>query len=75
MVELVDMFPYETEIGVLSFDIAFGRTSEEIAIKYAKFIEENQDHLKSIKGFEAFLERYDFTPEQTEVIKKLGIVK
>jgi hypothetical protein len=69
--ELKKMFPCWTEVGLLSFDVAFSRTSEEEAKKYAKFIEANKDSLEYIKGGDSFIERFDLTTAQSRTVTEL----
>jgi len=71
MEELKKIFPSWTEEGLLDFDVAFGRTSDTEAKKLAEFIVANKDSLEYIKGGDSYLERFEFTPEQIEVIKSL----
>ena len=72
MEELKSIFPRWTNEGLLDFDVAFGRTSDAEAKKLAEFIVANKDSLEHIKGGDSYLERFEFTPEQIEVIKSLN---
>lgn len=71
MDELKDIFPSWTEVGLLSFDVAFGRTDDDEAAKYAKFIEANADSLECVRGGDEFIKRYDLTPAQAKIVTEL----
>lgn len=71
MDELKDIFPSWTEVGLLSFDVAYGRTSDKEAAKYAAFIEANTDSLECVRGGDEFIKRYDLTPAQNKIITEL----
>jgi hypothetical protein len=60
-----------TTIGQLSFDVAYGRTSQEEAKNYAKFIVKNIASIEYIKGGAELISRYVLTPKQKEVIALL----
>lgn len=71
MDELKDIFPSWTEVGLLSFDVAFGRTDDKEAAKYASFIEANADSLECVRGGDELIKRYDLTPAQNKIITEL----
>lgn len=60
-----------TTIGQLSFDVAFGRTSQEEAKNYAKFIVNNKSSIEFLKGSTELISRYVLTSKQKEVIALL----
>lgn len=60
-----------TTIGQLSFDVAYSRTSQEEASKYAKFIVKNSASIDYIKGGDQLISRYSLTKKQKEVIASL----
>jgi hypothetical protein len=70
--ELKDILPIWTEEGLMWFDVAFNRTTQKEATKYATFIEANTNSLEYLKGAESMLERFKLTPNQVEIIKSLN---
>ena len=68
MDELKQMFPLQTEIGLLSFDVAFSRCSNAMAKKYLKFICENVTSIDYIQDIDAFIERYKVTSTQHKTL-------
>jgi hypothetical protein len=72
MSELMKIFPSWTRIGELSFDVAFGRTSDEEALLYGNFILENQEKL-TLKNGEELISRYPITPEIIKVINEINV--
>lgn len=72
MDELKGMFEMFTEINVLSFDVAFSRTTEDEANLYAEFIQENFGLIKSLKGADELISRYSLTIEQKKIIKAIN---
>lgn len=76
LIQLKTMFNLYCEIGALNFDMAFGRTSQTLAKKYAKFILKYADLIQELQGAQSMLERYDFTltKEEQLIIKKLNKV-
>ena len=75
MDELKDMFESYTEIGLLDFDIAFNRTSDEDIQKYLEFIRIHRDNIEFLKGAEELIERYETTPKQRRVIILLNQIE
>lgn len=69
--EFKKMFPSWTIIGELTFDVAYSRTSQEEASKYAKFIVKNKISIEFIRGGDELISRYKLTPKQKEVITSL----
>lgn len=72
MEELQEIIPGWTEVGLLNFDVAFSRTDEETAQKYIVFIRDNQDSIDHLKGALELIERYDVTPEDCTILKRLN---
>lgn len=72
--ELIKMFPTYTEIGTLSFDIAFDRTSQDEANIYAKLILIIKQNIDYIKNGEDFIEKYNLTLEEIKAIQDLCII-
>jgi hypothetical protein len=56
------------EVGALSLDVAFSRTSQEEAKKYAEFILKNKDSIEGIQGGKDLVQRYDLTREEQDCI-------
>ena len=71
--ELMSYFESDTTIGLLSFDVAFSRTSDEEAAKYAEFIEANKDSLEYLKGADAMLDRFELTANQIKIFAELDL--
>ncbi len=70
--KLLETFPKEwTEIGVMAFDVAFGRTSQEEIEKYLKFIKSHVENIEYINNGDDIIERYNLSEEETKLIKKL----
>lgn len=69
--ELKSFFPYDTEVGLLSFDVAFSRTTDKEAAKYAKFIEENEVALEHVIGGDSFLDKFNLTANQIKIFAAL----
>lgn len=72
--KLKGLFNIWCEPGVLSFDVAFSRTSQAEAKKYAKFILQHAQRIKELEGALSMIERYDLTAHEQEIIKKLNKV-
>lgn len=70
--KLKENFPSFTEIGQLSFDVAFGRTEQEEADNYARFIVLFKDEIASLEGADELINRYDLTTEQKIIIMSLN---
>jgi hypothetical protein len=74
MEELLRTFPSYTTVGLLTFDVAFSRTTEEQAQQYLEFIRKYKNQLEYLKGAEELLERYNCTADQRKVIKLLNVI-
>jgi hypothetical protein len=70
--ELKETFKGETEVGQLSFDVAFSRTSQEEADNYARFIQDFKDDIASLQGADELINRYDLIPEHVKIINTLN---
>jgi hypothetical protein len=70
--ELKGLFGLWCEVGVLSFDVAFSRTSQAEAKRYAKFILQHADLIEKLEGALEMIERYDLNEKEIEVIKSLN---
>jgi hypothetical protein len=68
------MFSFWCEVGALSFDVAFSRTSQAEAKRYAKFILKHANLIKELQGAQSMLERYKFTIKEQEAITKLNVI-
>lgn len=73
MEELLRTFTIFTEVGLLTFDVAYSRTSEEEAQKYLAFIRKYKNDLEYLKGAQELIERYETTAEDKKVIKLLNV--
>lgn len=73
--ELKKMFPPYTQVGLMSFDVAFSRTSEEEAQAYLNFITENKDDIDFLRGADELIERFETTAEHKKAIKQLNEVE
>jgi len=73
MEELLRLFPSLTEVGLMTFDVAFSRTSEEEAQKYLAFIKKYKNSIEYLKGAQELIERYETTAEDKKVIKLLNV--
>ena len=71
MEELIRIFPTYTEVGLLSFDVAYSRTSEEEAQKYLGFIRKHKKDILYLRGADELVNRYKTTDADKEVIKLL----
>jgi hypothetical protein len=69
---LKGLFNIWCEAGVMSFDVAYSRTSQAEAKRYAKFILKHADHIDRLEGALSMLDRYDLTKAEQEAIKKLN---
>ena len=74
MNELHELFESYTEVGLMDFDVAYSRTSEETAQKYLAFIREYKDCIEYLKGADELPERYETTEEDKNLIQLLNIV-
>jgi hypothetical protein len=74
MDELKRYFESYTEIGLLSFDVAFSRTDEETAQKYLEFIRAHKKNIEYLKGATELIERYETSLEDKKVIIMLNRV-
>lgn len=72
--KLKEFFTYYTEIGLLDFDVAFGRTSQEQVDLYAMFIHENKDQIDYVKGGDELVSRYNIVSEYAETILNLNLI-
>jgi hypothetical protein len=73
--KLKEVFNIWCEVGLLSFDVAFSRTSQAEAKKYAQFILKHQDLIDQLEGAQELIERYDLDEEEQTIIKKLNYVR
>jgi hypothetical protein len=72
MDELLKLFPLLCEVGLLSFDVAFSRTTDEEAQMYAEFIQTNKDIIDYLKGADELISRYKLNTDHIEVINLLN---
>ncbi len=72
MAELHDLFEDQTTVGLLSFDVAFSRTSQALAKKYAKFIASNVDSIEYLKGADELISKYKLTQKEIDSINTLN---
>lgn len=72
--ELQNMFKTWTEIGQLSFDVGFDRTSQEEAEKYANFIVKYKNEINYIKGGNELINRYTLSKDNIKTIQDLCII-
>jgi len=72
--QLKGLFNIWCEPGVLSFDVAFSRTSQGEAKKFAEFILQHAVKIKELEGALSMIERYDLSKHEIEIIKKLNKV-
>jgi len=70
--ELKGLFGLWCEVGVLSFDVAFSRTSQAEAKKFAKFILKHAERIKELQGAQEMIERYNLSKHEVEIINKLN---
>lgn len=70
--DLKGLFGLWCEPGVLSFDVAFSRTSQAEAKKFAKFILQHAERIKELEGALGMIERYNLSKHEVEIIKKLN---
>lgn len=73
--EMKAIFPGYTEVGLMSFDVAFGRTDEEQAQKYLGFIEFYKDGIEYLRGADSMLDRFNLSAEQQKLITSLDKVE
>jgi hypothetical protein len=73
--QLKSMFTIWCEAGAMYFDVAFSRTSQSEAKKYAKFIVKHVDLIESIENGDELIGRYDLAEEEKKVINTLVLVK
>lgn len=66
--ELKEKFNWVAEVGVVMFDVAFNRTSQEDAEKYAEFIFKNKRSIKSIHNADELTSRYPLSMEHVRAI-------
>jgi hypothetical protein len=72
---LKGLFNIWCEAGVMSFDVAYSRTSQAEAKRYAKFILKHADHIDRLEGAHELIERYELSKEEQVIITKLNYVK
>lgn len=70
--ELIRLFSTWCEIGSLSFDVAFSRTSQEEVNKYVEFIMGHKDEL-TLKGFDSLIDRFTLTLKECDVINEINV--
>jgi len=73
--ELKKVFGLWCEAGSMSFDVAFSRTTQKEAKKYAAFIQANADLIESIASGDDLIERYELTDDEVKTIEKLTLKK
>lgn len=66
--EVKQRFSYIARTGVLMFDVAFSRTSQEQAIKYAEFIYKHKKSIMSIENADEFTSRFVLPMEHIRAI-------
>lgn len=69
--ELKAILPRQTETGLMSFDVAFGRTEEVDAQKYLEFIRFYRDSIEYLRGADSMLEKYEVSAEHIKLIASL----
>lgn len=69
--ELKETFSMFTKVGCMDFDVAFDRTSQKEAEKYANFILQYKDHIEYISNGMELIKKYSLSIEQVECIKTL----
>ena len=72
--QLKGLFKLYCEPGVLFFDVAFSRTSQAEAKKYAEFILKHAQRIKELEGALSMIERYELSKHEVEIIQKLNKV-
>jgi hypothetical protein len=72
--QLKYIFGIWCEVGALHFDVAFSRTSQALAKRYAKFILKHADLIDQLQGANELIERYKLSKEEQEVIKRLNTI-
>ena len=72
MEELKKTFPRWTESNLLSFDVAFSRTSQREIDGYCEMIHDNVDDIEYIDGADDIIERYTVALEMKPILGKLN---
>ena len=67
-----EAFGLWTDVGLMSFDVAFSRTSQLEAEAYTAFIHDHMEIIDTIDSGKELIERYDLIDEVVAVIKKLS---
>lgn len=73
MEELIRTFGVFATVGAMSFDVAFSRTSDKEANKYAAFIKKHIKQLEAIKGGDELIQRYQISNNEVKAIKTITI--
>lgn len=73
--ELIEMFRHTTEIGVMMFDVAYSRTSQEEASQYAELILKHVEDIEFVKNANDLISRYELSDDQIKVLKELNYEK
>lgn len=73
MDELIGMFSLFCEVGLMTFDVAFDRTSDDEAKKYVEFICEQENDLH-LKNGDELIDRYTLTDNEKSIINKINIL-
>lgn len=70
--KLIETFPTWFEIGAMTFDIAYSRTSQEEAKEYAELIVLIKNDIQYITNGLDFIEKYNLNSKEQKVIKSLN---
>lgn len=73
MEELIRTFGIYATVGAMNFDVAFSRTTDKEAIKYAAFIKKHAKQLEAIRGGEELIKRYQLAAPEVKAIKAITI--